>query len=87
MILPSVLFTVPLVAMVIVPVLLNVPASKLRFVTNKVEFIGKVEAARFIVNVFKACPPAKVTAAGNAPDPLTIKDELASALKLPLVLT
>lgn len=87
MILPSVLVTTPLVAMVIVPVLLNVPANKLRLVTVNVELVGNVVDARFMVKVFKACAPAKVTAAGNAPEPLTINDELASILKLPLVLT
>lgn len=87
MILPSVLVTTPFVAIVMVPVLLKVPASKFRFEIVNVEFVGKTVEARLIVKVFKACAPANVTAAGNDPEPLTTKAELASTLKLPLVLT
>lgn len=54
MILPSVRVMTPPVAIVIVPVLSNVPENKFKFMIVKLELVAKVVAARFTVSVFNA---------------------------------
>lgn len=54
MILPSVRVMTPPVAIVMVPVLSNVPENKFKFMIVKLELVAKVVAARFTVSVFNA---------------------------------